>query len=190
MMKMKTTNTLQPFLLALTVVLVACGGPGGTQEPAAAPPQAAAGPTQRPYASLAQLMRAIPFGASNIIFDTQTNDPEAKKEVAGEGASAKFANIYTGWPMVEHYALALSETANLMLIPGRLCENGKPVPLDREDFRKWIQGLADAGLAAQKAAQSKNLDQMVEVSDTVAAACANCHEVYRDKPDNAMRCTP
>jgi hypothetical protein len=191
MKKMTTMNTLQAWLLALSVVLVGCGGPGGTQEPASATPAATAGPTQQPYANLAQLMRAIPFGASNIIFDTQTNDPAApRKEATGEGASAKFANIYTGWPMVEHYALALSETANLMLIPGRLCENGKPVPLDREDFRKWVQGLADAGKAAYKAAQSKNLDQMVEVSDTVAAACANCHEVYRDKPDNAGRCTP
>jgi cytochrome c553 len=43
-----------------------------------------------------------------------------------------------------------------------------------------MQGLRDAGRAALKAAQSKNLDAMVEVSGTVADACAACHEVYRD----------
>ena len=183
-------NKLLPTLIVLTMSLAACGGQqGGSTAPASAPPQAAAaGPTQQPYASLAQIMRAIPFGASNIIFDTQTNDPEApKKEGGGDSASARFASVYKGWQVVEHNALALSEMTNLMLIPGRLCENGKPVPLDREDFRKFIQGLADAGKAAYKAAQSKNQDQMVEVSDTVATACSNCHEVYREREP---RCTP
>jgi cytochrome c553 len=83
--------------------------------------------------------------------------------------------------MVENSALALAETANLIMIPGRVCSNGKPVPLDREDFKKFAQGLADAGMAAYKAAQSKSQDAMVEVSGTVADACAACHEVYRDK---------
>jgi cytochrome c556 len=177
-------------LMILTVIVAACGGQESAA-PASAPAPAPkpAGPTQQPYASLAQIMRALPFGASNIIFDTQTNDPEAppKKEAGGDSASARFASVYKGWQVVEHSSLALSEMANLMLIPGRLCENGKPVPLDREDFRKFIQGLADAGKAAYKAAQSKNQDQMIEVSDTVATACANCHEVYRD---TEPRCTP
>jgi cytochrome c553 len=184
-------NKLLQSCLALSVFVVACGGQGGSGEPTSAP-AANAGPTQRPHANLAQMMRAIPFGASNVIFDTQTNDPEApaKEGAGGDGALARFASIYKGWQVVEHNALALSEAANLMLIPGRLCENGQPVPLDREDFRKFIQGLADAGEAAYKAAQSKNQDQMIEVSDTVAAACANCHEVYRDKPEGQPRCVP
>jgi hypothetical protein len=69
-----------------------------------------------------------------------------------------------------------------------LCENGRPVPLDREDFRKAAQGLAEAGEAAYKAAQSKNLDAMVEVSETVSNACATCHEPYRDFDDPKDRC--
>ena len=183
-------NMMRSSLVLFTsFVVAACGGQGGTGTAPASAPPAATGPTQQPYSNLAQMMRAIPFGASNIIFDTQTNDPEApKKETPGDSsASSRFANIYKGWPMVEHNALALAETANLMLIPGRLCENGKPVPIEREDFKKFVQGLADAGKAAYKAAQSKNQDQMVEVSDTVATACSNCHEVYRDKEP---RCTP
>jgi cytochrome c553 len=31
---------------------------------------------------------------------------------------------------------------------------------------------------------------MIEVSDTVATACSNCHEVYRDKPEGQQRCVP
>jgi hypothetical protein len=73
------------------------------------------------------------------------------------------------------------------MIPGRLCENGRPVPLDREDYRKFAAGLAEAGKAAYKAAQSKNLDAMVDVSDSLRRAPVS--RVYRD--DNPKdRCIP
>jgi hypothetical protein len=138
-------------------------------------------------------MRGIPFPSSNIIFDTQTTDPGAEKkpsDTSGAGASAQYNSVYGGWQAVENAALAISETANLIMIPGRLCENGKPVPLDRDDYKKFVAGLADAGRAAYKAAQSKNIDAMVEVSGTVSDACAACHEVYRDKDNLNDRCTP
>jgi hypothetical protein len=139
-------------------------------------------------------MRGIPFPNSNIIFDTQTTDPGAAKKPAeggaAAGASAQYNSVYGGWQAVENAALAISETANLIMIPGRLCENGKPVPLDRDDYKKFAAGLADAGKAAYKAAQSKNIDAMVEASGTVSDACAACHEIYREKPDNKDRCTP
>jgi cytochrome c556 len=101
-----------------------------------------------------------------------------------------YANTYSGWAQVENSAIALSETANLILIPGRKCENGLPVPLDQANFKKFAQGLVDAGQAAYKAAQSKNLDAMVEVSGTVSDACLACHEKYRDVPQGKQRCVP
>lgn len=143
-------------------------------------------------------MRAIDFPNSNIIFDTQKTDPGAKPDAAKkEGGSdssvtAAFAGLYGGWEKVENSALALAESANLILIPGRVCSNGKPVPVEREDFQKAAKTLADAGMAAYKAAQSKNLDAMVEVSGTVADACAICHETYRDAgpAGSPERCVP
>ena len=176
-----------PIVVALVAGLLA-GCTGGNQP---APQSAApAGPSPKAYANLAQVMRGIPFPASNLIFDTQSNDPAAKPaEGSGSsGATASFSGVYGGWQAVENAALAISETANLITIPGRLCQNGRPVPLDRADFQKFAQGLADAGQAALKAAQSKNLDAMVEVSGTVSDACAACHEVYRDKENDKDRC--
>ena len=179
--------------VAVTVLFVGCGGPG--QEKASTPATPAAGAfSPQPHATLAQVMRGIPFPNSNIIFDTQQNDPGApvtkKPTDTSAGAKDVYSGVYTGWQQVENAALAISETANLIMIPGRKCENGLPVPLDREDFRKAAAGLAAAGDAAYKAAQSKNMDQMVDVSGTVADACAACHEVYRDKPAGKMRCVP
>lgn len=173
-------------LVALSIFFVSC-----TQAPP--PASAPAGPAAKPYGTLAQMMRGIPFPNSNIIFDTQTTDPAAAQKPAEAGAPATqtFAGVYGGWQAVENAAIALEETANLLLIPGRMCENGRPAPVDQEDYRKWAQGLADAGAAALKAAQSKNIDQMVEVSGTVSDACAACHEKYRDTPKQPEdRCIP
>ncbi len=171
-------------LVAISIFFISCTQ---AQPPAPAPAASAA----KPYGSLAQLMRGIPFPNSNIIFDTQSTDPAAaQKPAEGQSASAQFGGVYGGWQAVENAAIALQETANLITIPGRNCDNGRPVPVDQEDFKKWAQGLADAGAAAYKAAQSKNMDQMVEVSGTVADACAACHEKYRDKDDLKMRCIP
>ena len=176
-------------LSATACLVAACSTQPAAPAPAAPPPA----PAAQPYATLAQMMRGIPFPASNIIFDTQSEDPgKAQVKAPGDpqpkGATASFSSVYGGWQAVENNALALAETANLLLVPGRMCENGKPAPVDAEDFRKYAAGLADAGKAAYKAAQSKNLDAMVDVSGTVADACAACHEVYRDKDDNKNRC--
>jgi hypothetical protein len=171
-------------LVAISIFFISCTQ---AQPPAPAPSASAT----KPYGTLAQVMRGIPFPNSNIIFDTQSTDPgAAQKPAEGQTASAQFSGVYGGWQAVENAAIALQETASLITIPGRMCENGRPVPVDQEDFKKWTQGLVDAGAAAYKAAQSKNMDQMVEVSGTVADACAACHEKYRDKEDLKMRCIP
>jgi len=178
-------------VLSLVFLLVSLGTACSNNAPTntagtgdAAAPSTSQPASPQPEGTLVQVMRSILFPNSNIIFDTQTQDPGAPPpkptDTAGAGATTKYATVYTGWQVVENSAVALADSANLIMIPGRKCENGKPVPVEREDFRKYAQGLRDAGRAALKAAQSKNLDAMVEVSGTVADACAACHEVYRD----------
>jgi cytochrome c556 len=57
------------------------------------------------------------------------------------------------------------------------------VPVQNPDWAKFVQGLRDAGAAAYKAAQSKNQDNVVDAADVVTTACANCHNVYREKTE-------
>ena len=96
-----------------------------------------------------------------------------------------------GWALVDFAAVALVDTAPLMLTPGRRCENGKPVPVDQPDWIKFTQDLAEAGKVAYKASQSRNQDAVIEATNTVSDACLNCHQVYRDRRGgNAARCTP
>jgi hypothetical protein len=187
---MRVVRVLSWFVLVAGIA--GCQQAPPAQAPAAT--AAASGSAAKPYGSLAQVMRGIPFPNSNIIFDTQTNDPAAPKKADSSGgagsATNTYANTYGGWQQVENAAVALSEVANLVMIPGRLCENGLPVPIGDALFQKGAQGLADVGIAALEAAKTKNLDKMVDVSGAISDACLVCHEKYREVPQGKMRCVP
>jgi cytochrome c556 len=45
-------------------------------------------------------------------------------------------------------------------------------------------------MESYKAAQSKNMDKIVDASGTLTEACSNCHDKYREKPNLSLRCTP
>lgn len=133
-------------------------------------------------ANLAQVMRGILLPNSNVIFFAQSNNPADVKPAADpSSATDPLASSYGGWTAVENSSLALSEAALLLTVPGRVCSNGRPVPLTNADWVKFVQGLRQSGIAAFKAAQTKNQDKMLDAADAVTSACANCHNVYREK---------
>jgi len=146
----------------------------------------ATGPTLAPpEGNLAELMRAIAFPNSNIIFNVQVKDPgqEQKSNLAVkpfdyvEWGSTQ----YRGWLAVDQAAVAIIESAPLLLTPGRRCQNGRPVPVDRADWKQYVEALADVGRLARRTAQARNFEAFGEVSERLNDACANCHKVYRDK---------
>lgn len=172
-----------------TIVIAAFLFGCGNQEPPADSLDAAASYSPAPQSSLAQLMRGLLYPNSEIIFATQSEDPEEAAVLEAANAGPFDAEVlYTGWEGVENAALMLSEAAALILVPGRLCENGLPVPLSNDDFRMYARGLVEAGQAAYEAARAKDMDAMIEVSGVVSDACYFCHEVYRDKPEGELRC--
>jgi hypothetical protein len=127
-------------------------------------------------------MRAILFVNSNVIFAAQAANPaEVKPDAEISTSTNSLTGVYGGWQAVENSGLALAEAADLLTLPGRVCANGKPVPTRNADWPTFVQKLRDAGIASYKAALTKNQDAMLEAADAVVTACANCHEVYRDK---------
>jgi hypothetical protein len=153
-------------------------------------PGAPAAPAAQVQGSLNQVMRGILFPNSNVIFDAQNNDPGAPPDPADPGAVTNpYANLYGGWEAVENASVALFEAANLVQLPGRKCQNGKPVPLEEDTFRKGLAALRDTSLNAYKAAQSKDLTTLVAVADKLALACSTCHDVYRDRLVNGKPIT-
>jgi hypothetical protein len=182
---MKVTS-LCWLLVALPLFTAGCTD---EQQPAAA----ADSPAAKPHMNVLQLMRAFPFPHANVIFDTQGRDPEGPEKSSSMAFSVYRwgdSDVYAGWSAVESSALALAEIAPLLTVPGRLCANGLPAPVDREDWKAAAQGLVAAGEAAYRAAQTKNLDAMLEVSETLTNACAACHNVYRDiDQEGKQRCS-
>ena len=153
---------------------------------------AAAAPAAQVHGNMNQLMRGVLFPASNLVFAAQGDDP-AKIDTGGRDAATAtdpLRSVYGGWTAVENAGITLAESANLLTLPGRVCSNGKPAPVGNADWVKWSQELRAVGMAAYKAAQAKNQDQILDVSDRLSTACANCHEKYREKPNAADRCTP
>jgi len=140
-----------------------------------------------PVGNLSQVMRGILFPSSNIIFTVQTHDPAEKKKADNSPQDGGFnfstwgGSIYSGWEVVDYAAIALAESAPLMLTPGRRCENGKPVPVNDPEWIKFTNELAEAGKAAYKASQSRNQEAVSDISNQVSESCQNCHQVYRDK---------
>ena len=129
-----------------------------------------------------QVMRAFPFPHSNVIFDTQSRDPAGEEKKASMSFSVYRwgdSDTYAGWDGVENSALALSEMAPLLLVP-RMCANGKPAPVDREDWKKAVQGLVTTGEDVRKAVLTKNVDAMLDASEKLSNACSACHDIYRD----------
>lgn len=103
-------------------------------------------------------------------------------------ATDPLESTFGGWQAVENAALALTESADLLLTPGRVCSNGVAAPVGDPQWAKFVQDLREAGMKAYRAAQAKDQDKMVEASDTLSTACANCHLKWRERRTAGDRC--
>jgi cytochrome c556 len=52
----------------------------------------------------------------------------------------------------------------------------------------FVQELRDASMKSYTAAVARDQDRMVELSETLSAACAGCHRKWRDRKTPANRC--
>jgi hypothetical protein len=180
----KTVLTLPTVLAALSFCLPAQTPSKGTE-----PSKPAA--TMQIETDLNRLMRGVLYPASNVVFSAQTDNPGDVKFIPGKDpslATDPLTSTFGGWQAVENAALALTESANLLLIPGRKCSNGVPVPMNDPDWSRFVQQLRDAGTKSYQLAQTKDQDKMVEAADILSAACAGCHRKWRDRPRGAVRC--
>jgi cytochrome c553 len=134
-------------------------------------------------------MKGIFYSNSNVIFYSQSHDPSQIKPAADMStATDPLMSTYGKWEAVENSSLAIADASRLLLVPGRRCANGLPVPLRNPDWPRLVAGLREAALTSYKAAQTKDQDKMLEASDVLATACSNCHDKYREKPSMADRC--
>ena len=172
-------------VLTLSLMMSACGLSLIAQTPTNA--------AQQVHADLNQLMRGVLYPAANVVFSAQADNPAEVQFLARDRdptmSTDPLTNTFGGWVAVENAALALAESANLLLIPGRSCSNGVPVPTKDPAWAMFVQEVRDASMKAYKAAQAKDQDRMIEISEKLSAACAGCHRKWRDRktPDNRCK---
>ncbi len=143
----------------------------------------AAGSLTPPEGNVAELMRAIAFPNANIIFNLQLTDPTDESPV-NVGRPFDYrqwgSTIYPGWLAVDQASIALAETAPLLLTPGRKCQNGRPAPVDRADWKQAVADLVAISKVAHEASRARDFDAFVDISEKMNEACDSCHRVYRD----------
>ncbi len=161
---------------------------GDGPKAAAKAPKAKAAAKAAPQANLGQIMKGVLYINSNVIFAAQSEDP-AKIAPAKDSSVSTDAltSTYGKWEAVENSALAMYEGASLLTVPGRVCANGRPVPINAPDWSSLVQGVRDAAMVAYNAAKAKDQDKIVDAADVITTACANCHDKYREK---TPRCVP
>jgi len=143
----------------------------------------------RPPADLAQLMKGIVYTNSNVVFAAQGENPdEIKPDPKAAVSPNPLTSVFGKWQAVENSALALAESASLLMVPGRTCSNGVDVPIRNADWAVLVQGMREAGMTAYKAAQSKNQDNILSAAEAVTTSCENCHRKYRERRNVADRC--
>jgi cytochrome c553 len=75
------------------------------------------------------------------------------------------------WNAYEARMLMLAESGNLLMMPGRA-----------RDQNRWMRDarlLVDAGTAAYKAAQARDVAAIEQLNDQMYNACVVCHQDYR-----------
>jgi hypothetical protein len=105
--------------------------------------------------TMSQLMIDILYPASDALFYVQRNPPKDDHD----------------WGVVRTNALNLAESGNLLMMPGRARDQGE-----------WITDaklVVDAGAAAYKAAQKKDLQAILDLNEQLYVSCTKCHSQYR-----------
>ena len=166
--------------------------PAGKAAPAASPtPVAGAqGIPLNVATNLAEFMRGLTFPNANVIFNAQLRSPaEDKPKMPIPYDYVLWGRtVYYGWQAVDEAIAALKETTPLMLLPGRRCQNGRPVPLQNADFQKYVHELIAFTDQLKDVAAKRDADKLSEMADALNNTCANCHKVYRDvTPTGALQ---
>ena len=123
--------------------------------------------------------QAIPFKATGDMAHTMrwVLDPAADhlwgstgSIITAEGTEELAPTSEEEWLAVQHSAVVVAETGNLLLMPSRAKDDGP--------WREMSLGLIEAGLLAESAANARDPDALFEAGGQLYRVCKSCHAVY------------
>jgi cytochrome c556 len=109
----------------------------------------------QPVGNVSQVMIDIIYPTSDALFYIERNPPKNDRD----------------WNAIRGAALTLAESGNLLLMGSRA--------RDQDRWAKDTKLLIDAGMAAFKAAQKKDMQAILDLNEQLTASCTTCHRHYR-----------
>jgi len=109
----------------------------------------------QPVGNVSQVMIDIIYPTSDALFYIERNPPKNDHD----------------WSVIRGAALTLAESGNLLLMGSRA--------RDQDRWAKDAKLLIDAGTAAFKAAQKKDLQAILDLNEQLTTSCTTCHRHYR-----------
>jgi cytochrome c553 len=109
----------------------------------------------QPVGNMSQLMIDIIYPASDALFYIERDPPKNDHD----------------WNVIRGNALMVAESGNLLLMGYRA-----------RDQDRWVKDaklMIDAGAAAFRAAQKKDMQAILALGDQLTASCITCHKDYR-----------
>ena len=116
---------------------------------------------RQPVGTMSELMIRIIYPASDAIFYITTREPKTVVE----------------WEDLQAKALAVAESANLLMMPGRA-----------RDQDRWMDDaklMLEAGRAAFRAVKAKDVAALDALNDQLYTSCTSCHQ--HDRPNYGRR---
>jgi hypothetical protein len=147
------------LLTAVAVLLVGCSGAPAPQETSPATPPAAPAP-ESPVSINAQMVALVDH-AGHELWDVEKAVPRTDEE----------------WATVEHHAIQLAAAGTLVTVAGTGVNDREWV--QSANWQKWARAMSAAGVAAQKAAQGKNVEALVTANGQLVESCEGCHKEFK-----------
>jgi hypothetical protein len=111
-------------------------------------------PSFQNVGTMSQLMINIIYPTSDALFYIERADPKTDAD----------------WNLIKNQALTLAESGNLLLMPGRVREG---------EWAKDSKDMIDVATTAFRAAQQKDMQKILSLSEDLSNTCIRCHLKYR-----------
>jgi hypothetical protein len=176
---------MRTFILSAAVLVLVVIAACGRGTPDARTPEH----TQVPAATIKDLMLSIIDTNADIVWQSVSAVSDA------EGTTETRPRNDEEWAKVRFGALALAESANLLLVPGRRVarlgevsevpgielepeEMDALIARDPAAFHQHAVALRQAALEVLTAVDNKDADKVFEIGEHIELACEGCHSQF------------
>src|SRR5256712_7971983 len=154
---------MRTIVMLLALGAIVSFGCGGSPQP----------PSFKPVADVKQLMQGAVDPSADVIWEATGTI------ISKDGVLERRPKNQAEWDTVRNAAIMLTESGNLLMM--------SPRAKDGDVWMKRSQEMIDTGVAAWKAAEAKNVDQLFTIGGDVYEACSHCHQEYMDAIKNANK---